>query len=208
MKKPDGFHWYSNCRELNNEYVLRRICLLCAALYVLTGCSTSQPPLGEANALSAGQSVCVGSIEPPYGLEPIDDPVLIGRAVGRSGKGGVCAGKAFTVTQPITVYRVWDSSKAFGQYGSWWTFNPPAGPRDNYRRRNEICPSWSRLDRVTQCRLKVGVEIVIGPGQSAQCAENDNDVFYQQSADTQVYVPITGTAGEWVTDCLRAIDWP
>jgi hypothetical protein len=141
--------------------------LLYAALAILAGCTPLTSHKEEITSQSGNLSGCAGSIDPPYGLEPINDPVLLGKAVGKVDEGGLCAGQTFKVVQQLTVYRVWDSSKS-NQYGNWWTFSPPVGPKDVYRRKNEICPSWNRLDRITQCRLKVGAEIVIGPGQSGQ----------------------------------------
>src|SRR5260370_30595459 len=180
------------------------------AALALCGCTSLAPLPGEAISSSAPKSQCVGTIEPPYGLEQASDPSLLGRAVGHAERGGLCEGKVLKVTQPLTVYRVWDSAKTWSQYGNWWNFSPPAGPTDAYRAKNEICPSWSRLDRVTQCHLKVGVEIVIGPGQSAQCGVNDNNISYPPSPESQVFIPNDGADADKrsVTDCLAEIAWP
>ena len=137
-------------------------------------------------------------------------PTLLNSALGKPGKGGLCEAKVFQVKQPLTVYRVWDSSKPYSQYGRWWSFDPPACPVDAYRAKTAICASWSKLDRVTQCRLKAGTEIVIGPGQSAQCVGGTDDKSYPPSRETQVYVPNDSTtAGKLqVTDCLADVAWP
>jgi hypothetical protein len=187
-----------------------QIAALSLTALLLSGCTafTAQP--ASTVSMNAAESECAGTIEPPYGLEQFSDPALLAKAVGQAEKGGLCEGKTFKVTQPLTVYRVWDSNKSWSQWGNWWSFSPPAGPRDAYRSKNEICPSWSNLDRVTQCRLEVGTVIVIGTGQSAQCSASDKNVLYPPSAETQVFVPnANGNGGERpVASCLADTSWP
>lgn len=191
-----------------------RACSLTVAVLAFGGCASTAPQqqstAAPASPQAQVQEQCIGAIHPPYGLTPVSDPALLAKAIQAPTKGGLCMGEVFQATQPLTVYRVWDSSKPWGQYGSWWSFNPPAGPRDAYRVENEICPSWSKLDRVTQCRLKVGSEIVIGPGQSAQCGAQDNGVSYPPSAAIQVFVPndTSDPSKEFVSDCVAATAWP
>ncbi|RDU98980.1 hypothetical protein [Trinickia dinghuensis] len=213
--RPQQFLLHYRSRLLN-RISLRAGGLTIAAL-ALGACAplasqqqTATPSLPQAGSQALTQTHCAGAILPPYGLTPISDPALVAKAQQPPTKGGLCMGEAFQTTQPLTVYRVWDSSKPLGQYGSWWSFNPPAGPRDAYRVQNEICPSWSKLDRVTQCRLKVGSEIVIGPGQSAQCGAQDNNASYPTSAAIQVYVPndTSSPSKEFVSDCIAATAWP
>ncbi|CAN7426852.1 hypothetical protein LJR230_002644 [Trinickia sp. LjRoot230] len=169
-----------------------------------------QPRTSSTPSPNAPEAACPGSIEAPYGLVEVNDPALLNAALGQPGKGGLCKAKVFKVKQPLTVYRVWDSTKPRAQYGRWWSFEPPAGPVDAYRAKHEICTSWSRLNRVTQCHLKVGTEIVIGPGQSAQCTGGDDDLSYPPSAATQVYIANDSTpAGKaGVHDCLHNASWP
>lgn len=185
-------------------------CSLAIAGLLFGGCTSPAPQKQAVAGLTPLPTECVGSIEPPYGLMPVNDPALLAKAVMKPTEGGLCMGAVFQVTQPLTVYRVWDSAKPWGEYGTWWSFNPPAGPRDIYRIKNEICPSWSHLDRVTQCRLKVGSEIVIAPGQSAQCGAQDGDVGYPQSAEIQVYVPndTSDPSKRFISDCVAATAWP
>ncbi|PMS17649.1 hypothetical protein C0Z18_19520 [Trinickia dabaoshanensis] len=179
------------------------------AVLAFAGCTALPPQQQGAAPQSAPQTQCVGAIEQPYGLTPISDPALLDGTVQPPGKGGLCMGQAYQVTQPLTVYRVWDSSKPWGEFGKWWSFTPPAGPRDAYRVANEICPSWSALDRVTQCRLKVGSEIVIGTGQSATCDPKDN-ASYPPSAQIQVFVPNDNSnpGKQLIFDCVAQAAWP
>ncbi|MGG1949032.1 hypothetical protein AB1286_30205 [Trinickia sp. NRRL B-1857] len=192
--------------QLHPSRLTPGILIAVAAAVSFAGC-TALPP--QQQGASAQQAQCVGAIEPPYGLTPVSDPALLAATVQPPGKGGLCMGEAYQVTQPLTVYRVWDTAKPWSELGKWWSFAPPAGPRDAYRVKNEICPSWSALDQVTQCRLKVGSEIVIGPGQSAACDPKDN-VNYPPSAEIQVYVPNDNSnpGKELVFDCVAKAAWP
>jgi hypothetical protein len=183
--------------------------LVVFAIGALAACAPLRMEQAGPAMPSTSETQCRGTIDPPYGLAAVDDHALLNSALGPPGKGGLCDARVFRVTQPLTVYRVWDAGKAASQYGRWWSFNPPAGPVDAYRAKNAICPSWSRLDRVTQCHLKVGTEIVIGPGQSAQC---DNHLTYPPSTETQVYVPNdtrdAGNPNLSVTECVADAAWP
>ncbi|MGN6649303.1 hypothetical protein [Trinickia sp.] len=204
-------HTYPGCNRTRSiKRGALRASYSTAALLALAGCSSMTPPQPTAATPPSPQTECVGKLEPPYGLTVISDPALLAKTVQPPGKGGLCMGEVYQVTQPLTVYRVWDASKPWSQYGTWWSFNPPAGPRDVYRVKNEICPKWSKLDQVTQCRLKVGSEIVIGPGQSAQCDPPDTGISYAPSAEIQVYVPNDNSdpSKELVSDCVAATAWP
>ncbi|WP_206956273.1 hypothetical protein [Trinickia acidisoli] len=212
--RPQGHSHHHRGRSFDR--LALPLCALIVVVFALSGCASMapqsqpqpQPPI--AGAPGAPLAQCVGAIEPPYGLTPISAPALLAKTVLPPEKGGLCMGLAYEVTQPLTVYRVWDSSKPWSQYGSWWSFNPPAGPRDAYRRKNEICPSWSALDRVTQCRLKPGAEVVIGPGQSAQCDAKDGNISYPPSAEMQVYVPNDNSDPSklLVSNCVQETTWP
>lgn len=170
---------------------------------LLAGCM--QMPVKTA---AIGEDGCVGETFSPYGLSETQNDALLQQARQPEGKGGLCKGKVFTVQQPLTVYRVWDSTNPNTQLGRWWSFLPPAGPVNAYRADNAICPEWSALNKVSQCRLKAGVQIVVGPGQSAQC----QDLRYPQSSNNQVFVPNDtrnpNDSKVLVTDCVVAADWP
>lgn len=183
---------------------------LLPAATILAGCASLQNPPDTANpAPQIIASACHGDIAVPYGLTEVTDPGLLDKAVQPPGKGGLCKAKVFKVDQPLAVYRVWDATYAKSEFGRWWSFTPPAGPVDTYRAANAICPAWSALNRVTQCRLQAGSTIVIGPGQSAQCPGGE---AYSQSPINQVYVPDAagGASGSKpaVGDCLEYAKWP
>lgn len=192
--------------QLPSSHRMQWMLIAAAAAVSFAGC-TGLPPQQQGAGGQQGQ--CVGAIEPPYGLTPVSDPALLAATIQPPGKGGLCMGQVYQVVQPLAVYRVWDAAKPWSELGKWWSFAPPAGPRDAYRVKNEICPSWSALDQVTQCRLKVGAEIVIGPGQSAACDQKD-DVNYPPSAEIQVYVPNDNSnpGKELVFDCVAKAAWP
>ena len=174
------------------------------ALVLIAGC-THLPP-GEPTALpSAGGPHCVGVAPPPPGLVEVDDAPLLQAARGAPGLGGLCIGKVFLVERPVAVYRVWDGARRHTALGRWWSFSPPQGSRDDYRRANVICPAWSALDRLSACTLKPGARIVVGPGQSAECADGP----YPASAVNQVYVPNDVRQGQvFVDDCSAEALWP
>jgi len=177
---------------------------LCVCI-LLTSCSwinpTSRPSLSGIDG-----NACVGAIvKPPIGLREVHDNTLLQSALGASGKGMLCAGKVFEVEQPVVVYRVWDSSKTYTLNGRWWSLNIPQGPKDRYQNANDICPEWSALDRMSQCTLKPGAHIVIGPGQSATCATG----LIPASATNQVYVPNDGQKNQlYIENCTQGTTWP
>jgi len=149
-------------------------------LVACAGLSLQPPPSGIDGI------TCVGNIvTPPTGMLETHDNALLQQALGVSGEGKLCAGKVFVAKKPVSVYRVWNSDKAYTAYGRWWSFSLPAGPKAKYRRDNDICPSWSSLDRMSACTLKIGSKIVVGPGQSAKC----ETMTYAKSPTNQVFVP-------------------
>ena len=172
---------------------------------LLASCSGIATHL-KSTAIGKDGIACVGDVmEPPPGLVEAQDDALLAKTLGASGKGNLCTGKVFKVTYPLTVYRVWDNSKSYTVYGSWWSFSPPQGPRDAYREANDICPEWSALDRMSACTLKIGALIVIGPGQSAACAGTG----YAKSKINQVYVPNDSKIGQiFVENCINSDKWP
>lgn len=162
-------------------------------------------------ALSAGTGLahadgCVGTvIKPPEGMVPATDDALLASAIGAPGKGALCSGKVFEAKKAVKVYRVWDASKSFTLYGSWWSFDKPVGPRDKYRLANDICPEWSPLNKMSSCTIKIGTKVVVGPGQSAQCA----DSLLPASAVNQVKIPNDSRNNVlFVENCTEGVAWP
>lgn len=157
----------------------------------------------------AADAACPGRVVVPYGMVEVEDGALLRQALGESGKGGLCAGKVLQVRQALTVYRVWDDARPDSQFGRWWSFSPPAGPVSAYRRENAICPDWSALNAVKQCRLKVGAEIVVGPGQSARCGDG---MLLAASPVNQVFIPNDtrdpSAVRLGVDDCQADVAWP
>ncbi|TKC86789.1 hypothetical protein FAZ69_19245 [Trinickia terrae] len=203
MKKTKTHFRYRSGDDMKKNWLI----LICVTgMGALAGCA--QFPSGGEGPL-VETAACTGSINVPYGLVEVADDTLLKQVVQPAGKGGLCDAKVFKVAQPLTVYRVWDQANQNSQYGRWWSFNPPAGPVGTYRAANAICPEWSALNRVKQCRLKVGAEIVIGPGQSALCS---NNLTYPQSATNQVFVPNDTRDPKNlkldVGDCLADAAWP
>lgn len=154
---------------------------------------------------------CVGGFDAvPAGAVREEDPEvtkkLLAVAVSATDKGNLCQGTVYRATEPIAVYRVWNSEKEYTQLGRWWTLGPPTGTRAQYQKDYVICDGWSRLDRVVACKLKVGSHFVIGPGQSVRC---DTGPSYAKSAMNQVYIANDGQAGVILVDqCEPARPWP
>ena len=173
--------------------------------FYLVGCA-GVTTVSDHKQLGIDRIACVGEIEaPPEGLIESNDKELLLKAMGASGEGKLCTGKVFLAEQPVTVYRVWNSSKSYTVYGGWWSFEQPSGPKQEYREDNGICPSWSTLDRMTSCTIKVGAEIVVGPGQSAKCEK----FTYPKSAVNQVFIPNDSRNDViFVENCTKGVFWP
>lgn len=201
-----------------------RALILAASLATLTACAQTPgpvtptpcptcPPVVAPPAVTppavTPPTACPGKIEvPAAGLKPTRDSALYKQAVDEPNAGSLCTAQVFEVTQPITVYRVWNKAKAYTQLGRWWSFTKPVGPVEAYRKENAICKEWSDLDVVSECKLKVGAKIVVGPGQSAACKETT----YPASATNQVFVPndTKDPAKQvvWVEGCTAGAAWP
>ena len=191
------------------------LALALAACPAATTSTTTSPAHAPADpALSSGASepsaastACVGApVAPPTGAHEVDDPALVARAVGGPGEGKLCAGKAYEVTQPIVVHRVWQSAKAYTLFGGWWSLEAPRGPVGEFRARYEVCPEWSTLDVASTCTLKVGARFVIGPGQSARCADGST---LGASPANQLFVPNDSRAGVVLVEgCEPPTAWP
>ncbi|MBB1487772.1 hypothetical protein [Oceanospirillum sediminis] len=176
------------------------------AVTLISGCaSVNDSPEISAIGYTKGD-ICTGQIDNiPDGLTPVSDPALLAEASGEPGKGKLCTGQVFEATQPVRVYRVWNSEKDYTKYGRWWSFEQPVGPKDKYRKDNGICPSWSSLDVMTHCDIKVGARVVVGPGQSARCKK----FTFDQSAVNQVYISNDTRENRlWVEACSQATAWP
>ncbi|MCD5360788.1 hypothetical protein [Chromobacterium aquaticum] len=172
--------------------------LLASACALMLGCASTP-----------GSDRCAGQTQPTLpGMAAVDNPDLLNSALGQPGKGGLCAGQVRRqepADQTVTVYRVYDNNKVNSRLGRWWSFSQPRGPVAAYRAANAICPSWSQLNRVVRCQLKVGAQVAVGPGQSADCAPDAN---YPPSAVNQVYIPNSGPDTLWVEQCQDMGDFP
>jgi len=175
-------------------------------LFLYLGGCAGITDVNDPGQLGIDGIACVGVIEkPPAGLTQSQDDELLSKALGASGDGKLCTGRVYLVEQPVTVYRVWNSAKSYSVYGGWWSFDQPRGPKQEYRENNEICPSWSRLDRMTSCTIKIGTKIVVGPGQSANC----EDFTYPRSAVNQVYIPNDSLNDLiFIENCTAGVSWP
>jgi hypothetical protein len=176
--------------------------LIFLIFFYFTGCVSVT---FEENIILEGNR-CNGEIEARQeGLVEVTDNELLEKAVRPINIGGICTGKVYQANKPVTVYRVWNKENAGSEIGRWWTFKPPTGTRENYRKDYDICKSWNALNRMTSCTIKIGAKIVVGPGQSAYCKKSGT--IYPQSPFNQVY--IDNDRGEpLVENCKPSIKWP
>lgn len=172
---------------------------------------TNAPRLWSKHYGPDDESSCVGRIEPPdpgYAQEFPQDSLSAAPFLGRPGQGRLCKAKVYKVTRPggVKVYRAW-SSRRPREFGQWWSLHVPAGPVAKYREVHGMCPAKTekeKLDMITMCDLRVGVEFAVGPGQSKTCHDG---VTIGQTAVNQVYVPVPrGNPVElWFENC-KAVD--
>ncbi|MEO8275046.1 MAG: hypothetical protein ABI639_02445 [Thermoanaerobaculia bacterium] len=150
---------------------------------------------------------CVGKVAPAFtGLSLSSNLGLVQKTRLATDKGGVCAARVFAVTAPVVLYRVFDASKPYTEFGGWWALARPSGSRDEYRAANAICPEWSALDRLAACEIRPGTQVVLGTTQSAVCADGTS---YPKSDSIQVYVPNDSRAGiVHVGNCTEETIWP
>ena len=90
---------------------------------------------------------CIGTTDAPASIKSnlidrtqTDEGVNnIGQSVKDEEKGGLCEGKVYEVkSQPIRVYRMWDSNYIGGAKGTWWTLDRPTGKIENIRNNIEL----------------------------------------------------------------------
>lgn len=150
---------------------------------------------------------CVGSVSSSVpGLRADASDKLMSQAKGAAGKGGVCAAQTFVAVEPVTVYRLYDSSRPWTAQGAWWSMTRPSGTRESYRAQNAICKEWSQIDRLVVCKIKPQTELVLGTTQSVTCSENEK---YPATADIQVYIPNNARENKiYVEDCQEEGVWP
>lgn len=161
--------------------------------------SNKAPVDKPAQQASVEPQECIGSVIPPAEvtgkLNPIEDQQLLQNALGEPGKGGLCQGKVYEVTEAFTIYRAWNSTNPGSELGQWWAFGKPMGRVAQYREDYEICYQWSPLDMMTECTLSAGSKIVVGNGQSAVCSQY---LTYPVSASQQIYLE---NASEHTMEC-------
>ena len=153
---------------------------------LMSGCANlstrgTPPPIGIDGVPCVGQ---IGQPIPDTDAQEVSDERAVNEAQAASGKGGICAGKAFMAKRELRVYRVWDGSRSSSEFGRWWALDRPVGPRATYRQEFAICTAWSALDRLVSCDVKRGSALVIGTTQSVDCDEGP----YPKSALHQVYL--------------------
>ena len=179
--------------------------LIVLLFFGLTACTTLSRHEGKEGVGIDGVP-CVGEIDKlPANMEETLEPILLQQAQAASEKGGICAGKVFTVQGEMRVYRIWDDSKNHTRFGRWWSLTRPQGSREEYRREYAICPSWSGLNRLTSCDIKAGTTVVIGTTQSAAC----KDTIYPKTSRNQIFIANNAAENRLlVENCRDEGVWP
>lgn len=160
---------------------------------------TAVPPKGIDGIACVGQ--VPGSNALP-GFVGTNDFALLTQALRPSGAGFICAGQVFALVADYRIYRLWDHRHPEWKMSEWWALEPPRGSREDYRADYVVCREWTLLDRLVMCTLKAGAKVVVGPGQSANCAEGAS---YEKSSVLQVYIPLPV---EQVTKDCSEEPWP
>lgn len=146
-------------------------------------------PLGEPPVCSMRPSE-----QPIPGLERIADCKLVERSHGLPGHGRLCSAVAYRVVASVTVYR--KSAPGALSIDAWWALADPDGTPDQFRADYVMCAKWA-AEAKTTCRLKPGIVVAVGYGQSLSCPEG----IVRASAMPQLFLP--GDPGEWAAsvDC-------
>ena len=115
-------------------------------------------------------------------------------AVKPRGMGGVSRGKVVVLEEDTPVYRMWDgpdvdAATITNELGQWWTFTPPSGTVEQYRKKYAICTGWNDLLWISVCTLKAGATVVVGPTQSVseETCEREGE-HYRRRWTQQVYI--------------------
>jgi len=75
-----------------------------------------------------------------------------------------------TNKEKVTLYRVWDKNYPPSKIARWWSLDDPRLMKKNeYRRKNAICPEWSPLNAIVRCTLKPGGQFMIGRTEAVSC---------------------------------------
>lgn len=161
---------------------------------------------------------CAEKVTLPPGFENSSDSALLADAVKSAGTGGLCCGQVAVASRAVTIYRAWtphyeDQSKqppgyhAAYQFGNWWSPTAPSASRATYRNQDDICAEYDSLTVYSQCDIRKGTTVVIGPGQSVKC---DESTMIPQSSTLQIYIPNPkdreGTQGR--LDSCDTYVWP
>ena len=87
-----------------------------------------------------------------------------------AGNGGIRCPKYVKTSRDTTIYRLYGSPGQAGKYGGYWTFHDDphstSSQKDTYRKHYAICTAWNDLSGHVACKLKKGVVLQVGPGES------------------------------------------
>lgn len=151
-----------------------------ALALTLTACAAAQRT-GQREA-----SFCATPVRVPAGFAAVEDAALRAQVLGNPGEGRLCSAALLEAREAVPVWRLYNRADAHSQLGRWWLLERPAEPVASLRERLAVCPEWSPLDALVECRLRVGARVALGPGQSVQCTGGRH---FDASPALQLYVP-------------------
>ena len=164
-------------------------------------------PLVDPHGDYCSDTVNLAAVQPPSVNHTTLDynPFTAYPPVKKAGDGGQCKAQYYRITEPLQVWRVFESSKPASALGSWWNLEAPAYMSvANFRHRDDVCASWTPdPDRYHSCYIKAGTDLAIGPGQSANCT----NITYAESSEPQVYVNAYGNTSMFA-DCSAPHAFP
>ena len=90
----------------------------------------------------------------------------------------------YETSDPIRVYRGWNSEKEWSKRGRWWSTQPPSGTLSEYRRSMAVCPEWSPLDTFSTAVIRRRTALIIGYTSAVQC----DSIEYGDTSVIQIYL--------------------
>ena len=139
-------------------------------LGLLLGCTSTAPPPTRTVVPSGAATLagCKGAVQALPGTRALERATVPPFRLGGAGQGRLCTAGAFVTERETRLYRVYGGGPGKAEkMGGYWTADPPTGTEAAYRRENVICQSFNALTEAVVCKVRPGVTLFVGPGQSA-----------------------------------------
>ena len=103
------------------------------------------------------------------------------------GQGGLVEAQIVKFTQDRPIFRIYGGAGKASQCGFWWNLDPPTGNTSTYFMQFAVCPEWNDATNIVKCSVPKDFNAIVGPGQSATCADNStispDPIFLQLNGD-------------------------